>query len=295
MLSGLTQVVPESQLTAIVNVGDDLELHGLHISPDIDTVIYTLAGVNDQESGWGLVDETWDAMAALERYDGETWFRLGDRDLATHLYRTGRLQAGATLSTVTMEIARAWGLGLTLLPVTDDRLRTIVEVRGEGELDFQDYFVRRRHSVAVTRVRLAGGETARPAPGVLEALDESETIVIAPSNPIVSIEPLLAVRGVRERLLLRRDRVVAVSPIIAGAAVKGPADRMLAELGHEPSAVGIARLYSEIASVLVIDESDSLLSGGVEQAGLRCVVTPTLMTSPDRSATLARTVLDALS
>jgi LPPG:FO 2-phospho-L-lactate transferase len=259
-LQGLVDVVRPADVTAIVNVGDDLVLHGLHISPDLDTVTYTLAGAINTETGWGLGGETWQAMASLERYGGRSWFRLGDRDLGTHLYRTQRLAEGASLSTVTNEIARAWKLELRLVPASDDAVRTMVTVEGEGEIGFQDYFVGRQHSVPVTSVRFEGAVDAQPAPGVLEAIAGAEVVVIAPSNPIVSIGPVLAVNGVRDAVIARRSRNVAVSPIVAGAALKGPADRMLRELGHEPSVVGIARLYAELASVLVVDDADAALA-----------------------------------
>jgi LPPG:FO 2-phospho-L-lactate transferase len=290
-LTGLVQVLEASSITAIVNVGDDTLLHGLHISPDLDTVTYTLAGAINPETGWGLRDESWQAMAMVEHYGGEAWFRLGDRDLGTHLYRTGRLASGASLSTVTDEIARAWDIGVRLLPATDNPLRTMITIEGEGEVGFQDYFVGRRHSVPVTSVRFDGAERARPATGVLEAIGSGETVVIAPSTPVVSIGPVLAVPGVREAVRAARARTVAVSPIVAGAALKGPADRMLQELGHEASVVGVARLYAELASVLVIDEADAASAAAVEAEGIRCVVTLTVMSSPSIAASLAQTVL----
>jgi LPPG:FO 2-phospho-L-lactate transferase len=291
LLRGVVQVVPPSDITAIVNTGDDIVLHGLHISPDLDTVTYTLAGAIDPERGWGLVDETWSAMESLERYGGNTWFRLGDRDLATHLYRTQRLGEGAALSAVTAEIAAAWKLGVRLLPMSDDRVETRVTVTGEGEIGFQEYFVGRQHSVALSAVRFVGAETSTPAPGVLAAMAGADRVVICPSNPIVSIGPLLAVPGVREAVVSRREDTVAVSPIVAGAAIKGPADRMLTELGHEASVVGVARLYAGLASTLVIDTADSSLADAVEAAGMRCVVAPTVMRTPDDAAALARVVL----
>ena len=294
LLAGLVRVVPPAEVTAVVNVGDDIELHGLHISPDLDTVTYTVAGAIDPGRGWGLEGETWHAMEALARFPAaRRWFNLGDRDLGTHLYRTDRLRAGAALSTVTAEIADAWGLGLRLLPVTDDRVETRVEVAGEGEIGFQEYFVERRHDVAVTAVRFDGADRARPAPGVLDAIGDADRVVIAPSNPLVSIEPLLAVPGVREAVTARRGSVVAVSPIVAGAALKGPADRLLTELGHESSVVGVARLYAPLAGALVIDESDRHLAGDVEAEGLRCVVAPTIMRGPAEAAALGREVLAA--
>lgn len=285
------QVRPPSEITAVVNVGDDIELHGLHISPDLDTVTYTVAGAIDPERGWGLAGETWHAMEALGRFPGaRRWFNLGDRDIATHLYRTDRLRAGATLSEVTAEIAAAWGLELLLLPVTDDPLRTRVTV-AEGEIGFQEYFVQRQHDVAVVAVRFAGAEEATPAKGVLEGITTAERVVIAPSNPIVSIAPVLAVPGVRAAVEGRRDDVVAVSPIVAGAALKGPADRLLRELGHESSVVGVARIYAPMAATLVIDEADADLAAAVEAEGLRCVTTPTVMSGPREAAALAQVVL----
>jgi LPPG:FO 2-phospho-L-lactate transferase len=287
-------VVPPTEVTAIVNVGDDLVLHGLHISPDLDTVTYTLAGAINTETGWGLGGETWQAMASLEQYGGRSWFRLGDRDLGTHLYRTQRLAEGASLSTVANEVARAWNLELRLLPASDDAVRTMVTVAGEGEIGFQDYFVGRQHSVAVTNVRFDGVVEAQPAPGVLDAIGGADVVVIAPSNPIVSIGPVLAIDGVRNALIARRARNVAVSPIVAGAALKGPADRMMRELGHEPSVVGVARLYAELASVLVVDEADAARANEVEAAGMECLVVPTVMSSPAVAASLARATIEAV-
>jgi LPPG:FO 2-phospho-L-lactate transferase len=286
------RAVPPAEITAIVNVGDDVELHGLHVSPDLDTITYTVAGAIDPERGWGLAGETWHAMEALARYPGaRTWFNLGDRDLATHLYRTDRLRSGATLSTVSQEIADAWALGLRLLPVTDDRLQTRVTVAAEGEIGFQEYFVQRHHDVAVTAVRFDGADQARPAPGVLDALAAARRVVVAPSNPLVSIDPVLAVPGVRAALQARRADTVAVSPIVAGAALKGPADRLLRELGHEASVVGVARLYAPLAGTLLIDDADAALAGAVEAEGIRCVVASTIMRGPAEATALAEVVL----
>lgn len=299
LLRGLLAVHPAQDVTAVVNTGDDIELHGLHVSPDLDTVTYTLAGAINPDTGWGLVDETWRAMDTVRRYGGITWFNLGDRDLGTHLYRTQRLAEGAPLSVVTAEIVRGWDLGLTVLPVTDDRLRTMVtidETDGDGdghEIGFQEYFVQRRHDVAVRSVRFDGADAARPGPGVLDALAGAEQVIIAPSNPIVSIGPLLAVPGVHDTVVARRADTVAVSPIIAGAALKGPADRLLRALGHESSVVGVARLYRDLAATLVIDDADADLAPAVEAEGLRCVVAPTIMSGPDEAAALGRTVLAA--
>jgi LPPG:FO 2-phospho-L-lactate transferase len=292
MLAGLLAVVDAAEITAIVNTGDDTVMHGLAISPDLDTITYTLAGAVNPATGWGLAGESWAAMEALGRYSEETWFRLGDRDLATHLHRTGRLAEGATLSEVTAEIATGWGLRLRLLPMSDEPVRTRLEL-ADREVSFQEYFVKLRHSVPVLRVTFAGAERARPTPAVLEALAEAETIVIAPSNPVVSIGPILAVPGIAEVLLARREQVVAVSPIVGGAALKGPADRLLVELGGEASAVGVARWHAAHAGTLVIDEVDRVLAPAVESAGVRCVITDTVMRTPEVAAALARTVLAA--
>jgi len=293
LLAGLIQVVDPTTITAVVNTGDDLVLHGLEISPDLDTVTYTLAGAMDPDRGWGLAGETWQAMESLRRYGDEAWFNLGDRDLGTHLFRTSRRRSGATLSEVTLEITRAWGLDVRLLPVTDDAIRTRLTVDGEGEIGFQEYFVHRQHSVPVRAVRFEGADASTPAPGVLPAIAGAATVVIAPSNPIVSIGPVLAVPGVRDAVMARRSDVVAVSPIVAGAALKGPADRLLIELGHESTVVGVARLYAELAATLVIDTADAELAGAVEAEGMRCVVTDTIMSTPARSAALGRVVLGA--
>jgi LPPG:FO 2-phospho-L-lactate transferase len=292
LLAGLVRAVPAADVTAIVNVGDDVELHGLHISPDLDTITYTVAGAMDAERGWGLAGETWHAMEALARFpQARTWFNLGDRDLATHLYRTDRLRSGAALSTVSQEIADAWALGLRLLPATDDPLRTRVTVEGEGEIGFQEYFVERHHDVPVTAIRFDGAARCRPAPGVLDAIARARRLVIAPSNPLVSIDPVLAVPGVRAAVEARRADTVAVSPIIAGAALKGPADRLLIELGHEASVVGVARLYAPLVATLVIDEADTEHAAAVEAEGVRCVVAPTIMHDAEHARLLAEVLL----
>jgi LPPG:FO 2-phospho-L-lactate transferase len=291
----MIEVVPPEEITAIVNTGDDTVLHGLHISPDIDTVIYTLAGVINPETGWGLTGETWTVMESLAELGGITWFNLGDKDLATHCYRTQRLAEGAPLSEVTRELARARGVEIAVVPVTDDPLRTRLQLVDGPEVGFQEYFVRLRHDVEVAAVRFEGAQTARPGPGVLETLQQADTIVVCPSNPVVSIDPLLAVPGVLEQLQRRRDRIVGISPIIAGAALKGPADRLLREMGFESSAVGVAKWYASWVGTLVIDEADADLAAEVEAQGVRCVVAPTLMSTPSVAAQLSRTVLDAIS
>jgi LPPG:FO 2-phospho-L-lactate transferase len=290
-LAGLLEVADPSTVTAVVNVGDDAVLHGLHVSPDLDTVTYTLAGAVNPETGWGLTGETWQAMESLAAYGGEAWFKLGDRDLGTHLYRTDRLAAGAPLSTVTAEIAARWDLRLRIVPVTDDRLRTMVTLDDGREVDFQTYFVGLQHDVGVSGLRFDADAVVLPAPGVLDAIRDAATVVIAPSNPFVSIGPLLAVPGVEDAVTERREDVVAVSPIVAGAALKGPADRLMADFGHEPSVVGIARIYAPLAGTLVVDEADAGLAGAVEAEGMRCIVTRTVMKEPGVAASLAEAVL----
>ncbi len=293
-LRGLVRVVEPGEITAVVNTGDDTELHGLHISPDLDTVTYTLAGLNDDERGWGLAGESWKVMDSLDRLGGQTWFRLGDHDLATHLYRTQRLSEGATLSQVTSEITESLAVAVGLVPMSDDAVRTRLTLLDGPEVSFQEYFVGHRHDVAVTAVRFVGAEKALAAPGVLDAVARAEVVVVCPSNPIVSIGPVLAVPGIADALRARRDRVVAVSPIIAGAALKGPADRLMSELGHEPTVVGVARLYGDFVGTLVIDDADAALAGDVEACGVRCVVAPTVMHTPEHAAALAALLLDAV-
>lgn len=307
-LRGLVEVVEPPRIAAIVNTADDTVLHGLAISPDVDTVVYTLAGAIDPERGWGLAGETWQAMAALARYTpvrpegshaATTWFNLGDRDLATHLYRTARLAEGATPTEVTAELARAWEVGVRLLPMSDSPVATMVRLAdgtGDGgaeEISFQDYFVRLQHSVAVSGVRFAG-HGARPTAAVMGALDGAGCVVVAPSNPLVSIGPVRSLPGIDDVLMRRRERVVAISPIIGGVALKGPAERMLRELGHEPSVVGVARLYAPVASVLVIDPVDAELADAVERAGMRPLVVPTVMSEPGVAAALATAAIDSV-
>ena len=306
-LRGLLAVTDPADVTGIVNVGDDSVIHGLNVSPDLDTITYTLAEAVNPETGWGLTGETWQAMEQLRRYataNGRTagdrigdeaagWFALGDRDLGTHLYRTSRLRDGALLGEVTSEITRAWGLELCLTPVTDDPVRTRVTTADGRDLSFQEYFVREHHQVEVTGVRYEGIEDARRTLLVVVTLINADVIVIAPSNPVVSIEPVLGVPGVRAAVTERRDRTVAVSPIVGGAALKGPADRLLRELGHEPTVVGVARWYSDVAGTLVIDEVDAHLADAVEAEGMRCVVTPTVMSDPATAAALATTCIRA--
>ncbi|MFW2382457.1 MAG: 2-phospho-L-lactate transferase [Acidimicrobiales bacterium] len=281
-------------LTAIVNVGDDMVLHGLHISPDIDTIVYTLAEAVSAERGWGLEGETWQAMEMLGRYGGQDWFSLGDRDLGTHLYRTQRLSEGATLTRVTEELCRAWDLSLDVLPVTDDPVRTIVTISEDGsdlEIGFQDYFVARQHGVPVTDIRFDGIADAVETTSTATALERADRIIIAPSNPLVSIDPVLAIGELRPRLESRRNEVIGVSPIIGGEALKGPAARLMTELGMECSALGVARHYADICGTLVVDNVDAALAPQIEELGVRCIVTDTIMSRPGVLSSLCDTLL----
>jgi LPPG:FO 2-phospho-L-lactate transferase len=308
-LRGLVQVVAPEDVTVVVNTGDDDWFHGLLVCPDLDSVTYTLAGAQNPDTGWGLASETFATMDALDRYGAPTWFRLGDRDLATHLFRTRLVADGASLSEATARITAAWGIALRLIPMSDDRVATRIRVRTNGresgtpsgpeqsvaELAMQEWFVRDRCEPPVVGVHFDGAATARPAPGVLAALRDAETILVCPSNPVISIEPILAVPGVRDVLVARRDRVVGVSPIIAGRPVKGPADRLMAPLGIDVSCVGVAREYREFCSALVIDAGDADRAGEIEALGVRAVVADTLMTDARVAAALARDTLAAVA
>jgi len=282
-----------ADLTVIVNTGDDLELHGLAICPDHDTVAYTLADLDDEIRGWGLRGESWTVMDRLEELGELTWFRLGDRDLATHLWRTDRLRAGGRTTDVALELQRAMGIASRILPMADEPVRTEV-LTADGWLEFQEYFVHRHQEPAVHEVRFRGVDDARVTPEALAAIDAAEVIVIAPSNPIVSIAPILAVPGMRDAVQGVRERgvpIVAVSGIIGGKAVKGPADRMLASLGRESSAVGVAREYADLADAFVLDTVDGATSGSIETLGMRTLVTDTIMTDDAGRTRLAREVL----
>ena len=290
-LDGLVRVVAPQDVTAIVNVGDDMEWAGLHIAPDLDTVMYTLSGLVNPEMGWGVANDGRRVLDRLKSLGGPAWFTIGDDDLATHLYRTQRLREGAPLSAITAELCERVGIECRVTPVTDDRLRTVVQTP-EGELAFQDYFVRRRAADPVHALRFDGAETARPAPGLIEAVEQAEAIVIAPSNPFLSIDPLLAVPGVREAVTASDAPVVAISPIIGGAAVKGPAAEILASLGHDVSALGVARLYDGLADVFILDEQDADLVDQIEaETSLRCTATQTLMSGPAEKRALAQAAL----
>jgi LPPG:FO 2-phospho-L-lactate transferase len=288
-LRGVVGVVDPADVTIVGNVADDLEVLGLHVSPDLDSILYTLAGLSDDERGWGRAGETWNALETVAELGGEAWFRLGDRDLGLHLVRTQLLREGATLSEVTERLARAVGLGAALLPATDDPLRTFVETPA-GTFPFQTWFVGRGHRDEVDAVHYAGAPDARPAPGVLEALDEADVILVAPSNPYVSIGPILAVEPIRRALADRSAPCVAVSPLIGGRAVKGPADRMLTRLAGGTAPAHVASCYEGLIDVLVVDAADA---EAVAAAGVRTVVTATLMRDADAARRLAAAALDA--
>jgi len=288
---GFALLGPRVELTVIANVADDVDLHGLHISPDIDALLYTLAGLIDAERGWGIRDDTFTAHLMLARYGGPAWFSLGDADLATHVERTRRLQAGETLTGATAAMASALGVQPRILPSTDDRWQTRIAT-DDGELDFQEYFVHRRQEPVVRGVRF-DGDAALPTPAVLDAISSADLVVVGPSNPIVSIAPTLDLPGVRDALRAARVSRVAVSPIVGGRALKGPADRMLASLGHEASALGVARLYAGLVDRFVLDEVDAELGGAVAAIGLEPVVLPTVMGSDDDRRRLAEALLPA--
>ena len=289
-VQALREVVEPAGITVIANVGDDLELHGLHVSPDVDTLLYTLAGLADEERGWGRAAETWNALDTIEQLGGPAWFKLGDRDLGLHLVRTEALRRGEPLSSVTRELARAVGLDVTLLPASDDRLRTRIRTRA-GDFEFQEWFVRRGHADAVQEVVYDGAAEARPAPGVLEALAGAELIAIAPSNPFVSIGPILAVGEIQRELERRRAQVVAVSPLIGGRAVKGPAEAMFMSLVGGTSAAQVTDCYKGLIDALVIDEADAADADAVAGRGVRPLVTRTLMAEPEARRALVETVL----
>jgi LPPG:FO 2-phospho-L-lactate transferase len=283
----LAEAIDPRELTIVGNVGDDVEVHGLHVSPDLDTILYTLTGLLDEERGWGRRDETWAALETAAELGAETWFRLGDRDLGLHLVRTARLRRGEPLSSVTRSLATAFGLEPQLLPATDDRLRTWLTTPA-GEFPFQEWFVARQHRDEVDAVRFEGADEARAAPGVIEALEEADLIAIAPSNPYVSIGPILAVAGIRAALERRRVPAVAVSPLIGGKAVRGPADRMLARLAGGTGPEQVTDCYKGLIDALVIDEADA-----GQPAGVPTIVTRTLMNGADARSRLADAVLDA--
>lgn len=292
-LDGLSRVLAPERLFVIGNTGDDAEIHGLHISPDLDTVTYTLAGLADRKRGWGIRGDRFRCLETLGRLGAETWFQLGDRDLATHIYRSERLRNGATLTQVTAEITRALKAGATIVPMSDEPVHTRI-CTASGELEFQTYFVKRRARDSVAGVRFEGADRAAPAPGVLEAIEQAEAIVVCPSNPFISVGPILAVPGIREALRERRERVAAISPIVGGRALKGPAADMMRSMKIRCVAAEVACLYADFAGIFVLDEVDGKQGGEVESRGLRPVVTNTIMSGRRERKLLARAVMEAL-
>jgi LPPG:FO 2-phospho-L-lactate transferase len=290
-LAGLSRIVKEEDLSVIVNTGDDIELFGLHISPDVDIVTYTLAGIVDEAKGWGVMGDTFQCLEMLKALGFDTWFGLGDRDLATHLYRTESLKKGYTLTQITREISSVLGLKTKILPMTDDMFETRVRT-SEGSIHFEEYFVRRQAKDQVLGIEFVGVATAKPAPGVLDAILDAEIVVVCPSNPIVSISTILAVDGVRDTLKRTNARVVGISPIIAGMPIKGPADKMLRCLGFEVSAYGVAKLYSDFLDTFVIDTKDTESKSRIENLGVNVKVTNTVMKSLEDKVVLAKVVLE---
>jgi LPPG:FO 2-phospho-L-lactate transferase len=289
---GLQLVLPPGDLSVIVNVADDTERFGLLVCPDIDTILYTLAGLADRQQGWGVAGDTYTALPLLARYGEEAWFRIGDADLATHVRRAHLLQEGRSLTDATASMATSLGVATHLIPATDDRLRTRIQTDA-GELDFQEYFVHRAQRDKVRGVRFDGVEAARPSPAALAALADADLLVIGPSNPIVSIGPILVIPGMRDALLAARAPRIGVSGIVAGKAIRGPADRMLASLGHESSALGVARLYAGLLDRFVIDSADAALAPAIQaELGTRVSVMPTIMQTDADRAGLARQLLD---
>jgi LPPG:FO 2-phospho-L-lactate transferase len=286
-VDAIARAAGPEQVTAIGNVGDDLEMWGLHVSPDLDTIMYTLAGLLDEERGWGVRGDTYQTMVVAEQAERETWFTLGDQDASVHILRTRMLKRGEPLSAATQKLAEGLGVGVRLLPATDDRLRTKIQTP-DGELHFQEWFVRRRHADRVDGVRFEGADESRPAPGVVEAIAEADVVVIAPSNPFVSIRPILAVPGIEEAL--RERRVAAISPLVGGKALRGPLAEMMASLGHEPGAAGVRALYGDFVSVFVLDREDAALADTIPRA----VVCDTVMVLPERRAEVGRGLLEAI-
>ena len=291
-LQGLLAVADPEAVTVISNTGDDVEMFGLHISPDTDIVLYALAGAVNPETGWGLTGDTFAVVDQLQRFGYPRWFNLGDRDLAMAVHRTRLLKEGLPAHAVVAGLVKDWGLGCTILPMSNEPISTRI-IGPEGEVPFQDYMVRMRTDLEVRGVLFEGASRARPAPGVIDALTNAEMVILAPSNPIVSVGPVLAVPGIREALESSPATRVAISPIIAGEVVKGPAAKMLQTLGHEVSAVGVARIYQGLIDVMVIDEKDRALAPEVEELGMACVVTDTIMVDAAKKAALARVVMGA--
>ena len=293
-LRGLIRRVEPRRLNVIVNTGDDEEFYGLHVSPDIDTVTYTLAGMSNPVTGWGLAGESFNALGALGRFYGKGWFALGDRDLATHIYRTERLKQGWPLSRITAEIARRCKVSARILPMSDDRVRTFVKLRGRPALPFQEYFVRNRARGHVEKIELRGIEQARPLPQALAAIGSSHAVILAPSNPLVSLGPILGFESVRSALRSMKERVAAISPLVGGKPIKGCADKMMRGLGHEVSPLGLARMYQDCVGTLIIDQVDRRYLEPIRALGMNAVATDTIMSTPARATAVADVVLAAL-
>jgi LPPG:FO 2-phospho-L-lactate transferase len=290
LLLGLYEVMDPTMLTIIVNTGDDIVLHGLKISPDLDIVTYTLAGVVDQKKGWGLRAETFHALKHLAGFGRPNWFNLGDRDLATHIHRTAMLADGKTLSQAADSIRIALGVKSRILPMADSPIPTIID-SNEGPLHFQEYLVKRRTEPIVKGIRFANIESAQPAPGVLEAIRDADRILICPSNPLISIGPILAVSRIRDELRAHKEKVFAVCPIVGGKSLKGPSDKMLAQLGHKPTALGVAKLYADFTASFVIDPADKPQSAAISALGMKVVIFPTVMKTRSQKRKLARALL----
>jgi LPPG:FO 2-phospho-L-lactate transferase len=292
-LQGLMQVVPQEQITCVVNTGDDFECWGLHVSPDVDSITYALAGRLSRERGWGVEDDTFECLEVMRRLGAPAWFQIGDRDLGLHLFRTQKLRAGRTLTQVTADVAKWLGAQACILPMSDEPVETRVTTPA-GELSFQEYFVRERYRVPVSAVRFAGAERARPAPGVLEAIQQAEAVILAPSNPVTSLGPILEVPGIRAALRLTPAPVGAVSPIVGGAAVSGPAVELMRTQGLPASIAGVAKAYADFLDVLIVDESDTAAAPEIEAMGIRVQGAATIMKSEPEKAALAEAALRAV-
>jgi LPPG:FO 2-phospho-L-lactate transferase len=290
LLLGLYDVMDPADLTIIVNTGDDIVLHGLRISPDVDIVTYTLAGIVDPSKGWGYRGETFHALKRLAGYGRPDWFNLGDRDLATHIHRTALLSGGKTLSQAADSVRIALGVKSRIRPMSDNSVPTIID-SNEGPLHFQEYLVKRRAEPVVKGIRFAGAGSALPAPGVLEAIHDADRILICPSNPLISIGPILAVPGIRTGLRAQKEKVFAVCPIVAGKSLKGPSDKMLAQLGHDPTALGVAKLYADFTGTFIIDPADKSQTAAISALGMKVVILPTVMKTRGQKRKLARSLL----
>jgi LPPG:FO 2-phospho-L-lactate transferase len=289
-LTGVAKIVKQNEISVIANTGDDIELFGLHISPDVDIVSYTLAGIVDEQKGWGIKDDTFQCLEMLKKYSADTWLNLGDRDLATHIYRTNRLKQGATLTEVTKEISAALGLKIKILPMTNEKLETQVTT-AKGSMHFEEYYVKNKCQEEVLGVAFAGVDKAKPSPEVLEAISKAQTILVCPSNPIVSIGAILSVKGIREALRKTNAKIIGVSPIVAGAPIKGPADKLLRGLGYEVSAYEVAKLYADFLDEFVIDNLDSEQKARIEKLGITVRTTNTIMKTLNDKIALAKTAL----